>query len=191
MKYLPVLLCLAACKKEEPDVIKLDYTNLYESAAYALVSARENYNHALQSKNPGEIEAARKKLQNAENIYSETKGNVSENLDLQQQKITEKVEAKLNSPAAEPVGEKTVPEKTIFRPAEIIDKTVATEVKTAISKSELRKKKSDSLIAVRKANYEAFKAKAKSDLQKDTVKNRLNRFNKSVKDFFEGKIKKK
>ena len=188
LKYssLIILACLS-CKKEEPDVIKLDYTNLYESAAYALVSARENYNQALQSNNLEQIEAAKRKLQSAENLYTETKGTLSGNIpNTEKQKIVEKVESVVNKPAPTTVA-KPAPENAVIKNVEPIiaeEKTSATQLNR-----EKRKAKQDSLAIVRKANYEAFKAKAKSDLQKDTVRIRLDRFNKQVKDFFEGNKK--
>lgn len=187
LKYgsLVLLGCLLNCKKEEPDVIKLDYTNLYESAAYALVSARENYNQALQSNNPAEIEAAKKKLQLAENAYTETKGSLTKGIsNIEKQKIVEKVEATVNKPVPAALT-KTTTEKTEIKPTETTP--LVSETKPVLTAREKRKAKQDSLAAVRKANYEAFKAKARSDLQKDTVKARLDRFNKQVKDFFEGK----
>lgn len=183
-----ILLGCLSCKKEEPDVIKLDYTNLYESAAYALVSARENYNQALQGNNPAEIEAAKKKLQLAENAYTETKGSLSEGLtNAEQQKIVDKFESSVNKPLPVPIS-KSSTQKTDIKPSEA--PTTITDTKPVLTTREKRKAKQDSLAAVRKANYEAFKTKARSDLQKDTVKARLDRFNKQVKDFFEGKTTK-
>lgn len=184
-KYCPIILIisLAGCKKEEPDVIKLDYTSLYESAAYAMVSARENYKIALESNDSAKIAAAKMKMDQAEKTYSETKQNLGSLREPAQKEIKEKVDAKLAAPVASPTG------KPAGKPAAPPSENLPAVPKTSPTKAEIRKRKADSLAQVRKANYEAFKAKAASDLQKDTVKNRLNRFNKQVKDFFEGKKK--
>lgn len=172
-----LFLMLAACKKEEPDVIKLDYTGLYESAAYALASARENYDRAVKSNDTAAIRAAKIRLARAENSYKETKGNLQSG---EENALNITVVKPGNDLNAAPAG--TQPANA---PAPMAEMKVPST--TESKESDRKKARKDSMTAVRKANYEAFKAKAKSDLQKDTVRVRLQRFNKQVKDFFEGK----
>lgn len=178
-----VLLSALACKKEEPDIIKLDYTNLYESAAYALASARRNYDDALKTNDAAAIQAAQKRLQSAQNVYAETKQNIDvETADPKKKKLIEEVELTARKPVN--TGDALAINHTnaTAHVAEISTTATAPNLE-----KEKRRKRQDSMAAVRKANYEAFKTKAKSDLQKDTVKVRLQRFNQQVKDFFEGK----
>lgn len=68
LSFLGLILLNQSCNKNESNV-KIDFTKSYEDAAMALSNAQKNYNEALASNNPAEIEAARKQLEEAQTKY--------------------------------------------------------------------------------------------------------------------------
>jgi len=68
-----VLLTANSCKKNETSDVKIDFTQSYEDAALALATAQQNYQEAVESKDPARIEAAKVELQKAQDKYVESK----------------------------------------------------------------------------------------------------------------------
>lgn len=68
-----LLLTAYNCKKNETSDVKIDFTQSYEDAAFALATAQQNYQEAVASKDPARIEAAKIELQKAQDKYVESK----------------------------------------------------------------------------------------------------------------------
>ncbi|MFE3869984.1 hypothetical protein ACFX5F_01945 [Flavobacterium sp. ZS1P70] len=68
-----IMLTANSCKKNDASNVKIDFTQSYEDAALALLTAQKNYDEAVATNDPLKIKSAKKELQAAQEKYLESK----------------------------------------------------------------------------------------------------------------------
>ena len=68
-----IMLTANSCKKNDASNVKIDFTQSYEDAALALLTAQKNYDEAVAANDPLKIKSAKKELQAAQEKYLESK----------------------------------------------------------------------------------------------------------------------
>lgn len=182
--FLVLLVFLTQCEKEQPNVIKLDYTSYYESAAYALAYAEENYDAALKTNDSSKIRETKQKLEWAKKTFEESKKIYDKSNAIGSN--SEKASALKRHQDIQYAAEKAKAQSQTQNPV-----ILSSASKSALTPTEKRKLKWDSINRVNKENLEKFNAKIKADIEKSNAKAKadLENFGKDVKDFFEGKKK--